>query len=230
MNLCTEVGNREGGGPTGDVATRWRRPASSLWPRWGAVDGGNVFWQIAILYTGSLDDRSDAAASLVSLAKKVLESDAFYVPSLTGLVVLKPSEDYTVIELAGIDRPGLLSEVSAIITNLGCNVVNAEIWTHNKSLDSFLFVAQGLLYLHRFSRLKIIHRDLKASNILLDDYLKPKISGFKLFGMDESEANTSRVVGTRHGNCGMKAKVGRGLELMDPVGGNKKVLENNNQE
>ncbi|CAH1442479.1 unnamed protein product [Lactuca virosa] len=106
-----------------------------------------VMEQIAILYTRSLDHRSDAAAALVLLAKKVLESDAFYVPSLTGSVGLKPSEDYTVIELARIDIPGLLSEVSAVLTNLGCNVVNAEIWTHNKSLDSFLFDSRkkGLL-------------------------------------------------------------------------------------
>nr|KAJ0226267.1 hypothetical protein LSAT_V11C100008760 [Lactuca sativa] len=89
----------------------------------------------------------------------------------------------------------------------------------NKSLDSFLFdprkkglldwnsrfviidgIAQGLLYLHRFSRLRVIHRDLKASNILLDDYLKPKISDFgmaKLIEINEFETNTSRVVGTR---------------------------------
>ena len=61
----------------------------------------------------------------------MLESDAFYVPSVNGRVGLKHSEDYTAIELVGIDRPGLLSEVSAVLTSLGCNVVNAEIWTHN---------------------------------------------------------------------------------------------------
>lgn len=59
---------------------------------------------------------------------------------------------------------------------------------------------QGLLYLHKFSRLVVIHRDLKASNILLDSYLNPRISDFgmaKLFDRNESHANTSRVVGTR---------------------------------
>lgn len=51
--------------------------------------------------------------------------------SLDGSVGLKASEDYTAIELVGTDRPGLLSEVSAVLTDLGCNVVSAEIWTHN---------------------------------------------------------------------------------------------------
>nr|KAJ0189453.1 hypothetical protein LSAT_V11C800389330 [Lactuca sativa] len=74
------------------------------------------------------------------LSLQVLESDAFYVPSLSGSVGLKPSEDYTVIELAGIDRPGLLSKVSAVLTNLGCTVVNAKIWTHNASSAAVVHV------------------------------------------------------------------------------------------
>ncbi|GAA0143132.1 transmembrane signal receptor [Lithospermum erythrorhizon] len=90
----------------------------------------------------------------------------------------------------------------------------------NKSLDSFIFgpastenqvldwglrnniiegIARGLLYLHRDSRLKIIHRDLKASNILLDEHMNPRISDFgmaRIVMIEQSVANTNRVVGT----------------------------------
>ncbi|XP_048425722.1 G-type lectin S-receptor-like serine/threonine-protein kinase CES101, partial [Pyrus x bretschneideri] len=92
-------------------------------------------------------------------------------------------------------------------------------YLQNKSLDHFLFdptrgrlldwkkrlsilegIAQGLLYLHKYSRKKVIHRDLKASNILLDENMNPKISDFglaRIFTQNELEANTSKIVGTR---------------------------------
>lgn len=60
-------------------------------------------------------------------------------------------------------------------------------------------VAQGLVYLQKYSRLKVIHRDLKTSNILLDKEMNPKISNFgmaRIFGLNEHEENTQRVVGT----------------------------------
>ena len=60
-------------------------------------------------------------------------------------------------------------------------------------------IARGIQYLHKDSQLRIIHRDLKASSILLDADMNPKISDFGIswiLEVDQTQKNASRIVGT----------------------------------
>ncbi|KAL3733927.1 hypothetical protein ACJRO7_023303, partial [Eucalyptus globulus] len=103
-------------------------------------------------------------------------------------------------------------------------------------------IARGLAYLHEESRLKIVHRDIKATNILLDKDLNPKISDFGLAKLDE-EDNThisTKIAGTygymapeyaMHGHLTDKADIySFGIVALEVVSGRSNSSSKKNEE
>ncbi|KAJ9176143.1 hypothetical protein P3X46_011487 [Hevea brasiliensis] len=105
--------------------------------------------------------------------------------SLRRSVGVQAATENTTIELTGRDRPGLLSEVFAVLTDLKCNVVAAEVWTHNSRMASVVYITDEATGLP----IDVHDRLTKIKQLLL----------YVLKGdRDKRSANTAVSVGSTH--------------------------------
>ncbi|XP_012467610.2 ACT domain-containing protein ACR4 [Gossypium raimondii] len=90
-------------------------------------------WFMDVFYVTDNEGKKITDEETLGYIQKTLETEIYILNSMKSSASLIPSKDHTstTIELTGNDRPGLLSELSAVLADMGCNVINAEIWTHN---------------------------------------------------------------------------------------------------
>ena len=100
-------------------------------------------------------------------------------------------------------QPNIFTLFNHILSILELNFIvdhtRSSLLNWGKRLEIVIGITRGILYLHQDSRLRIIHRDLKTSNVLLDGEMNPKISDFgiaRIFKGDQIQDKTTRVIGT----------------------------------
>ncbi|OVA04882.1 ACT domain [Macleaya cordata] len=130
-------------------------------------DGG---WFMDVFNVTDQEGNKLRDEGILDYIRKSLGADSDFIPTRKRSVGVEPATDHTSIELTGSDRPGLLSEVSAVLTDLKCNVVNAEVWTHNTRAAAVMHVTDestgsGITDPERLSKIKeLLCNVLKGNN------------------------------------------------------------------
>ncbi|KAK1262897.1 Cysteine-rich receptor-like protein kinase 25 [Acorus gramineus] len=194
------------------------------------------------VYKGRLEDGREIAVKRLSRGSKQGAKEFMNEAKLLARV-----QHRNIVNLLGYCTRGDLDKllVYEFITNdsldkhLFCQEAKRrEVLGWTKRYDVITGVARGLLYLHEDAHTCIIHRDIKASNILLDEKWAPKIADFgmaRLFPEDQTHVNT-RIAGTNgymapeyvmHGNLSVKADVfSFGVLVLELVTGKKNSIFN----
>lgn len=97
-------------------------------------------WVMDVFHVTDHDGNKVTDEGLIDDIQQALRTNAGLLPCPRRSVGMQAATEDTTIELSGADRPGLLSEVLAILTDLSCNVVEAEVWTHNMRVACVLHV------------------------------------------------------------------------------------------
>ncbi|CAN1311607.1 Cysteine-rich receptor-like protein kinase 43 [Linum perenne] len=186
------------------------------------------------VYKGKLSDGREIAVKRLSLSSRQGNTEF-----TTEAKLLARVQHRNVVSLLGYcvhDMEKLLVYEYVAHESLDKLLFKSNSKTHldwKQRFDIIMGIARGLQYLHEDSHNVIIHRDIKASNILLDDRWIPKIADFgmaRLFPEDQTHVNT-RVVGTNgymapeyvmHGRLSVKADVySFGVLVLELISGQK---------
>ncbi|KAI3954475.1 hypothetical protein MKW92_053460 [Papaver armeniacum] len=176
-------------------------------------DGG---WFMDVFNVTDQDGNKLQDEGILDYIRKSLGADSDFIPTRNRSVGVESVTDHTAIELTGNDRPGLLSEVSAVLTDLKCNVVSAEVWTHNTRAAAVVRVTDessgsAITDPHRLLRIKqllFFHANVDAEQPeAYQEYCIRHLDGFPV----NSEAERQRLIQCLE--AAIERRVSDGLKL-----------------